>query len=200
MSAVEVFSDVYEADLWNGGSGPGSAPENTVEYRDFLSGYLDVLRALTTDGRVVDLGCGDWRIGELVDWTGLEYVGVDVVPSVIEANQRRDTPDNVSFVCLDALTEELPGGDVLIVKDVFQHWPNADVESFLDTYCGRYDGIIVTNDIKSRRHPAKVNSDIELGGWRPIDVEKPPFSRRAVEHVRLDYPVLGEWVKRVVVI
>ena len=198
MSAVEVFSDVYEADLWNGGSGPGSAPENTVEYRDFLSGYLDVLRALTTDGRVVDLGCGDWRIGELVDWTGLEYVGVDVVPSVIEANQRRDTPDNVSFVCLDALTEELPGGDVLIVKDVLQHWPNADVLRLLDAAEERFTFTVVTNDVSSKSHPAKVNSDIALGDWRPIDIERAPFDRVAIDHV--DYPVLGEWVKRVVVI
>ena len=198
MSAVEVFSDVYEADLWNGGSGPGSAPENTVEYRDFLSGYLDVLRALTTDGRVVDLGCGDWRIGELVDWTGLEYVGVDVVPSVIEANQRRDTPDNVSFVCLDALTEELPGGDVLIVKDVLQHWPNADVLRLLDAAEERFTFTVVTNDVSSKSHPAKVNSDIALGDWRPIDIERAPFDRVAIDHI--DYPVLGEWVKRVVVI
>ena len=198
MSATDVFSDVYERDLWNGGSGPGSAPENTVEYRDFLSGYLDVLRALTTDGRVVDLGCGDWRIGELMDWSGVDYVGVDVVPEVVEANRRRDTPDNVSFVCLDALVDDLPEGDVLVVKDVLQHWPNADVLRLLDAAEERFTFTVVTNDVSSKSHPAKVNSDIALGDWRPIDIERAPFDRVAIDHV--DYPVLGEWVKRVVVI
>ena len=195
MSATDVFSDVYERDLWNGGSGPGSAPENSEVYRRFLQEFLD---GFDYPVKVVDLGCGDWRIGELMDWSGVDYVGVDVVPEVIEANQRRDTPDNVSFECLDALTEELPGGDVLIVKDVLQHWPNADVLRLLDAAEERFTFTMVTNDVSSKSHPAKVNSDIALGDWRPIDIERAPFDRVAIDHI--DYPVLGEWVKRVVVI
>lgn len=195
MSATDVFSDVYERDLWNGGSGPGSAPENTVEYRRFLQEFLD---GFDYPVKVVDLGCGDWRIGELMDWSGVDYVGVDVVPEVIEANRRRDTPDNVSFVCLDALVDDLPEGDVLIVKDVLQHWPNADVVRLLDAAEERFTFTVVTNDVSSKSHPAKVNSDIALGDWRPVDIERAPFDRVAIDHV--DYPVLGEWVKRVVVI
>lgn len=195
MSATDVFSDVYERDLWNGGSGPGSAPENTVEYRRFLQEFLD---GFDYPVKVVDLGCGDWRIGELMDWSGVDYVGVDVVPEVIEANRRRDTPDNVSFVCLDALVDDLPEGDVLVVKDVLQHWPNADVVRLLDAAEERFTFTVVTNDVSSKSHPAKVNSDIALGDWRPIDIERAPFDRVAIDHV--DYPVLGEWVKRVVVI
>lgn len=195
MSATDVFSDVYERDLWNGGSGPGSAPENTVEYRRFLQEFLD---GFDYPVKVVDLGCGDWRIGELMDWSGVDYVGVDVVPEVIEANRRRDTPDNVSFVCLDALVDDLPEGDVLVVKDVLQHWPNADVVRLLDAAEERFTFTVVTNDVSSKSHPAKVNSDIALGDWRPVDIERAPFDRVAIDHV--DYPVLGEWVKRVVVI
>lgn len=195
MSATDVFSDVYERDLWNGGSGPGSAPENTVEYRRFLQEFLD---GFDYPVKVVDLGCGDWRIGELMDWSGVDYVGVDVVPEVIEANRRRDTPDNVSFVCLDALVDDLPEGDVLVAKDVLQHWPNADVVRLLDAAEERFTFTVVTNDVSSKSHPAKVNSDIALGDWRPVDIERAPFDRVAIDHV--DYPVLGEWVKRVVVI
>ena len=195
MSATDVFSDVYERDLWNGGSGPGSAPENSEVYRRFLQEFLD---GFDYPVKVVDLGCGDWRIGELMDWSGVDYVGVDVVPEVVEANRRRDTPDNVSFVCLDALVDDLPEGDVLVVKDVLQHWPNADVLRLLDAAEERFTFTVVTNDVSSKSHPAKVNSDIALGDWRPIDIERAPFDRVAIDHV--DYPVLGEWVKRVVVI
>ena len=195
MSATDVFSDVYERDLWNGGSGPGSAPENSEVYRRFLQEFLD---GFDYPVKVVDLGCGDWRIGELMDWLGVDYVGVDVVPEVVEANRRRDTPDNVSFVCLDALVDDLPEGDVLVVKDVLQHWPNADVLRLLDAAEERFTFTVVTNDVSSKSHPAKVNSDIALGDWRPIDIERAPFDRVAIDHI--DYPVLGEWVKRVVVI
>jgi SAM-dependent methyltransferase len=194
MSAIGVFSHVYDDDLWNGGSGPGSAPENTVEYRAFLQAFVRDRPGV----RVVDVGCGDWRIGELIDWSGVEYVGVDVVPSVVNANRKRDTPDNVRFVQCDALAGQLPEGDVLIVKDVFQHWPNADVLRFLSRYLPKFYMVVVTNDVSAKRHPAKVNSDIELGGWRPVDVERAPFRCEAIE--RFDYPVLDEWVKRVTVL
>jgi SAM-dependent methyltransferase len=194
MTASKVFSNIYGKDKWNGGSGPGSAPENTLQYREFLQGLIDI----NPSSQVVDVGCGDWQIGRLLDWSGVSYVGVDVVRSVTDANTGKYENDHTKFVCLDALSERIPTGDILLVKDVFQHWPNKAIVSFLDTYLPLFGTVVVTNDLSAKSHPARVNSNIELGGWRPIDMSLAPFNTEVVQ--QFDYPVMKEWVKRVVVI
>src|SRR5215831_10339636 len=82
----QIFSDVYQSHSWLGDSrsGPGSDPERTVEYRRLLQQFLREHEIR----RVLDLGCGDWSFSRLIDWDGISYVGVDVVASVINNNQK----------------------------------------------------------------------------------------------------------------
>jgi SAM-dependent methyltransferase len=67
--------------VWGAGSGPGSASHETIAYRAFLQGFLQWNRVRS----VVDLGCGDWQFSRFIDWSGVDYTGVDVVAPVIEA-------------------------------------------------------------------------------------------------------------------
>jgi len=46
---------------------------------------------------VLDYGCGDWQFSRLIDWQQALYVGVDVVPKIIEENQRRYGCEQVEF-------------------------------------------------------------------------------------------------------
>jgi SAM-dependent methyltransferase len=197
MNAEDVFSKIYDTDFWNGGSGVGSAPETTVVYREFLRRFLDGSGVKS----VVDVGCGDWQLGSLVDWSGVTYTGVDVVPSVIAANKEKYGSESVQFVQMDVLNdrEALPDTDVLLVKDVLQHWPTVECQSFLRWAARKYEWLVVTNDVSHVRSSRRLtNSDVKLGGWRPLDVEAKPFGFRSV-YVE-DYPVLDTWVKRIAVI
>jgi hypothetical protein len=60
----------------------------------------------------------------------------------------------------------------------------------------RYHYLLITNDISSVHcPPALQNSEIELGAWRTIDLERPPFGWAAAWC--RDYDVRGEWTKRI---
>jgi SAM-dependent methyltransferase len=197
VNAGEVFGKIYQTDFWNGGSGVGSAAETTVVYRAFLDRFLT--RANITS--VVDVGCGDWQLGRLVDWSGVNYVGIDVVDSVIEANADAYGSDAVRFAEFDVLDDldALPVADALLIKDVLQHWPIADCKRFLSWATSRYDYVVATNDVSHVRSSRRMtNTDVPLGGWRCLDVEAKPFGYRAV--YTEDYPVLETWVKRIAVL
>jgi SAM-dependent methyltransferase len=188
--AGRVFGHIYEQDHWDGGSGIGSAPDATEPYREVLAEMLP-----STDVRsVVDVGCGDWQLGSLVDWASVDYLGLDVVPAVVERNTSRFARPRVRFQLLDARLETPPAADLLLAKDVLQHWSNADVEAFLHTNLGRYRYCLITNDIASTHWDGAVNHDVLLGEWRTLDLEAPPFGHRAVW--RRDFSVRGEWTKR----
>jgi SAM-dependent methyltransferase len=187
-----TFSRIYDEDAWNGGSGAGSAEDATTFYREVIE---NLCRARDVRS-VLDIGCGDWQLGSLVDWSQVRYVGVDVVPSVIEANRQRYARPGISFEVADARQGELPDADLLLAKDVLQHWPNGDVATFLDAHLRRYRYVLLTNDIASVQWTGPMNHDVPLGGWRPVDLEVEPFGRSA--NWRGEYDVRGEWTKRMV--
>jgi SAM-dependent methyltransferase len=188
MEAPEsVFTGIYQNGVWTNGSGSGSIPENTPAYRTFLEGFL---RGQVVT-RVLDLGCGDWQSSRLINWDGVSYIGVDVVRAVIEENVRKYQEDNVRFMYIDILHDPLPPADLIIIKDVFQHWPNDAICSFaplLRKYpCALITNTLETHDVSTterKRLDIPLNQDIPMGGMRPIDLSLPPFSWSVVEVFR----------------
>jgi SAM-dependent methyltransferase len=176
QEAATTFGAIYHSDAWHGGSGEGSTPENTASYRAFLQDFLDQKGIRT----VVDLGCGDWQIGRLLDWEGIDVLALDVVESVITGNRRNFQSHSVSFLCHDALVHPLPSADLLIAKDVFQHWSNDQILRFLPQLSS-YRYALITNDLALDH-----NADIPLGAHRPLDLRLPPFSFPLIDVLRYE--------------
>ena len=80
-------------------------------------------------GRDLDFGCGDWQFSRLVDWHGASYVGMDIVPSVIQHNRERYGGPGVEFMVTPEDPSRLPDAELLICKDILQHLPNVSVQS-----------------------------------------------------------------------
>ena len=171
-----VFSDIYSSKKWKMFpwtplSGTGSTVENTKLYRELLTNFLKEHEIKS----VVDFGCGDWTFSKLIDWSDIDYLGIDVTPSVIELHQQNHQTDNIKFTCLDLTKRDsaLPTADCWIIKDVFQHWPSSDVFNFLEKMfkakCFKF--IFLTNS-----YAPGPNKDIEIGGFRTLDHEHYPLA------------------------
>ena len=167
----EIFSSIYRNHVWEKGSGGGSYPENTVEYREYLQSLVNDPEINT----IVDLGCGDWQIGRLIDWKGKKVIGIDVVDGVIKENIQHFSSDNIEFRVDDIQTCDIPECDLLIVKDVFIHWTNQEIKNFFKRDI-KAKKIIITNDDRVNGH----NEDIEITGkFRDVDITKSPFHIKA---------------------
>ena len=97
--------------------------------------YLQLLQKFTKDKRikiVVDLGCGDWQCSRRVDWSGVDYLGIDVVPPLAENLKSKYARDGIRFITGNLVTCDLSDADLVISKDVLQHLPNALVLQFLE--------------------------------------------------------------------
>lgn len=137
-----LFSNIYAKDIWDGGSGPGSRLENIKKYHDYVQ---DFLREHPIKS-IVDCGCGDWQSTQYLDLTGITYTGVDIVPAVIEANQRTHGKADVTFVCGNFSETDLPCADLAICKDALQHLPNESVIGFL-RQLHKFQYVLITNDL-----------------------------------------------------
>ena len=165
----DIFAFIYDRSVWGGGSGAGSNLQVTVPY----IGYLRYLMEHHDVRTIVDLGCGDWRFARHLDFTGREYIGYDVVPSVVEANRVAYGAPNIRFEHADAAqVDSLPEADLIVCKDVLQHLSNRNVLRVLEK-CARARLALFTNDY----HP--LNADCSDGDTRPLDVSRAPFSLAA---------------------
>ena len=96
-----VFSRIYRDHAWGGvsRSGPGSDLQH-------LETYLAILQACLRRpdvNRVVDIGCGDWAASSAIDWSGVEYLGIEVVPELVQQLTTTYGSRQVAFQCADAL-------------------------------------------------------------------------------------------------
>jgi SAM-dependent methyltransferase len=166
------FEAIYEGNRWGQGSGEGSYAIHTRGYVAFLQKFLAEHPIKT----VLDFGCGDWQFSQSIDWRGVHYLGLDIVDSVIEANQRRFGTANVEFRVRADDAIPLPDADLLISKDVLQHWSNAKIHAFLPQL-SRYRYALITNCVNPRG--PTTNRDIEDGDFRYLDLRSPPFNLEA---------------------
>jgi SAM-dependent methyltransferase len=161
----QVFTDIWERDLWGGGSGPGSGEEFAAPYAGALEGYL-------AGAVVVDIGCGDYRVGRRLRCR--EYIGIDIVPALIAQLQSQCTSPGVRFLCGDALTMELPAGEVCLIRQVLQHLSNAVAAALLARLVARYPIVVATDEIRGQGNDDKTTD----GGVRAngLYLEEEPFN------------------------
>ena len=165
----DAFSIIYKSNTWGFGSGLGSLPRWTRPYQQFLQMFMRENNIKT----VVDVGCGDWQFSRLIDWSAVDYLGLDVVPEVIKKNRSRYAAPNVRFELAPERFADISSADLLLVKDVLQHFPTDAVHRFVKEVLGRFRFALVTNCIEPASHR---NREIEVGGFRPLDLREAPFN------------------------
>jgi SAM-dependent methyltransferase len=177
-SLETCFSEIYAHNQWGFQSGVGSLPINALEYSTFIQNFMARNQVRT----VVDYGCGSWQFSRFIDWTAVNYLGLDVVPALIDHHNKNFAQPNISFKQY-AWNDDIPTGDLLLCKDVLQHLPNTMVATLLDRFRQRFKFMLITNDDAPVEYR---NQDTHIGGWRTLRLEQAPFFQQAA--------VVLEWV------
>jgi len=154
-----IFDDIYRSGKWRFGIGVDSIWFLDRYFLNFINHFLQSHPDIKT---VVDVGCGDWRIGRRLRLDGRRYIGCDVSKFIRPGTE---------FLTLDAAADDLPKGDLAIVRDVLQHLCCKDVAIILSKL-EKFPYVVIQNDYF--RSDA-LNKDILNGEWRPVDITIPPF-------------------------
>ena len=182
------FSHVYDNNLWSSTeslSGEGSQVDYTEPLREWLVTNLPKLNV----NIFVDAPCGDFNWMQLVlPHLDIHYIGLDIVPSVIEKNNELYSSNNISFDIANICDDELPSCDVIMVRDCLFHLSFEDINKFFKNLAStNYKYLLTTTHLVKDNF---VNSNISSGDFRLIDLFKPPFcfnKSNVTEHV-IDFP------------
>jgi hypothetical protein len=183
-----IFSNVYQKRLWGMASpenespfysGPGSSDPQIVDpYVDAVKRFFS---SPSTKKKAVDLGCGDFRVGSRIADSFDPYIACDVVPELVHFNRQYWQHLPVEFRVVDLVKDEIPDGDVLIVRQVLQHLSNDDIIEFTQSIPRGFSYLLVTEHLPSDRDflankDKASGSDIRLSSGSGVVLTKPPFS------------------------
>ena len=164
------FERIYHTNLWSDPetrSGTGSSLDSTRVLREKLP---NALRELGT--RVLlDAPCGDFAWMDHVDLSEIEYIGADIVRSIVESNRQDYAREGREFIELDLTSDELPDADVLLCRDCLVHLSYPNIARVLENVCRSNIRFILMTAFPGRGD----NKDVDDGDWRPLDFEATPF-------------------------
>lgn len=155
LATEQVFSTIYEEGVWGTSddssqrfySGDGSHNKTIVD--PYINSVRAFLSTFEPKPNVVDLGCGDFYVGERVRDMCEEYIACDIVPQLISFNRDKYRSLNVDFRVLDLTKDELPSADIAFLRQVLQHLSNAKIAGALQQISLKYKYLVLTEHLPS---------------------------------------------------
>lgn len=166
LPLASKFDEIYRKGHW-GRNEDGSMSSGTGTRESSIVGpYVEAVRLLLDQSfaakpTVVDIGCGDFRVGSLVRPSAGRYLACDISREIIGQNTARYPADpDLEFLVLNAVDDPLPDGDVVTIRQVLQHLSNDHIRRIVPKLSAfRY--VIVTEDVPEGDFVA--NADHQAG-------------------------------------
>lgn len=184
----KVFAKIYQGNEWGGEEGfySGTGSHDPAIVVPYVLAVREVLGQFRARPVVVDVGSGDFNVGSQFIDLVTRYYACDIVADLQEFNRQKYAFDNVEFLCANAVDDELPPGNLIIIRQVLQHLSNAQIQKILKK-CYLYPRWVITEHLPGS--PSFVpNRDIDAGcGIRVlfdsgVDLLAPPFSVQGYSH------------------
>ncbi len=167
----EVFTEIYKKNFWLGPdslSGQGSSIATTAIVRTELPALWDALKI----EKILDAGCGDFYWMRTVDLKQRLYVGIDIVPEMIELNRTHYADEHHHFFCLDVTSDPLVQVDMVICRDVLAHLDCQKACAALRNFKASGSTFLLATTHQS----GQKNESVTCGHHCPYDLTSSPFN------------------------
>jgi len=172
LDLAQRFERIHETNLWGADtsvSGVGSELDATSAIRERLPGLLKELGVRS----MLDAPCGDYRWMASLKLDLDRYVGMDIVPSIIEALQQRYRDDgHRSFLMSDITRDPLPHCDLILSRDCLVHFSFKTLRKAIRNLKASGAVWLLTTTFPELER----NDDIEDADWRPLNFEIAPLN------------------------
>jgi hypothetical protein len=172
LSLRQRFQRIFDTNLWGAAaslSGLGSEIDATAALRTELPRLLEKLGVTS----LLDAPCGD------AGWInraslGVQYVGIDIVPSLIESLQVGAVSGEINgeYHLADITCDPLPRCDAILCRDALVHLSFANIERAVANFRASGATWVMTTTFSDWQ----TNRDCDDGDWRALNFERTPFA------------------------
>jgi len=170
-SIADRFDEIYDQNYWSSSeskSGFGSEIAFTKPLRNWLAQIIPKLGVKN----FVDAGCGDFNWMKVLK-LDVKYVGLDIIPRLIDNNNRLYRESSIKFELANICEDKIPTCDLIMVRDCLFHLSYEDINKFfINLARTEYKYLLTTSHIVESNFK---NKDISSGYFRLINIFKPPF-------------------------
>lgn len=168
----ERFERIHATNLWGAAasvSGLGSEPSATTA----LAASLPVLLRELKVRSLLDAPCGDAQWINGID-LAVDYVGVDIVPAIVDALQRRAAAGELQgrYELADVTRDPLPRADAVLCRDCLVHLSFTHIRRVIENLRRSGATWLITTTFSE----LQANRDCEDGDWRALNFCRPPFA------------------------
>jgi len=170
------FSRIYRGGDFKGResrSGEGSGTEQTRLIRSALPELFKKYNVKS----LLDAPCGDFFWMRFVDLSGIEYIGADIVEEAVEKNISEFGQNGCRFEVMDVVRVKPPQVDMIFCRDLLVHLSLDDGRKVIGNFKNSGSKYLLTTtftDRTSNIYDIKIRPGEVF--WRPLNLEKPPFS------------------------
>ncbi len=168
---LAVFDRIYQHNFWGSAqsrSGLGSELEFTNRYRMELSRLIQERNIHT----IFDAPCGDLNwMREILKAHPIDYIGGDISQSLVE-EVRKQFPQ-LDVRQFDICKDHFPEAEVWHCRDCLFHLPFADIRRAFENFLQSAIPYALLTTHRARF--LHKNLDVTAGGFRFLDLERPPF-------------------------
>ena len=165
------FNYILKNNIWGSDesiSGPGSEIKNTISIRAEIPKLITKFNIKT----LLDIPCGDFNWVKEMN-LNINYLGADIVESIIKKNTLKYSSELVSFTKLDITSNIIQDKfDLILVRDLFIHFSNADIFKSLQNIKNSHSKYLLTTNYND----TQINNDIITGSFREINLMREPFN------------------------
>ena len=176
-----IFNTIYSSNFWRDYKNPSNVESKSGFGSDLpkISAFIADYREFIIENKIstiLDIGCGDFiYMNEVLkEMPNIKYTGVDIVPSIIQANNQKFGNENFDFKVIDAVEEDVNGDfDLIMSRFVMIHLDNADNERFLNKLKKINSKFIALTSAPT----LKENYDLKkTGKYRDVNLEISPYN------------------------
>jgi hypothetical protein len=171
LDLAQRFGRIHDTNLWGAPestSGLGSELDATAVLRAELPRFFQKLGVTS----LLDAPCGDAGWINRTD-LGVRYVGIDIVPVLIEQLQARAASGEIEgeYHLADITADILPRCDAVLCRDCLVHLSFANIARAVANF--RKSGAVWL--VATTFPEWQTNADCEDGDWRALNFERAPF-------------------------
>jgi Methyltransferase domain len=191
LTTEQVFTEIYLNSRWGGRPGTfcsGDGSHETSIVAPYVAAVTaELVRIGAASMTAIDLGCGDYSVGRQLSPFCGQYIGVDIVKSLVAHNQAAFGVHNVSFHHANIIDDAIPDGDVCFVRQVLQHLSNEQIAAVLPKL-NKFRRCFITEHHPSPNRLRLANQDkshgenIRVSSGSGIFLDQPPFNIPAARY------------------